>query len=186
MVDRSSAILLITAFFTLILGVVLLTSIAESEQGLVTKDSTENESITFAQCRDAEMTINDTGCNKTLTNAPTGWKLDDDKDACPLTAFTLKNCTGDTLTIATHYTVGLSTGVVEMRNVTNTICNVTSGTLLENNTFAGYSYCPDDYLTQSWNRTLMDVVVGFFGLALMIISVGLFYMIARKEGIIGI
>lgn len=189
MVDKSSAIWLITGFFMLILGIALLTSIASQEQAVVSKSLASNESIDFKSCRNEELDINDTTCNKTLANAPTGWQLNDADDSCPLTDFTLRNCSGDTLTITTDYLVTLATGVVELKNTSGTICgapNSTADIPGLNFTTATYAYCPSDYLTQSWSRTMMDTVVGFFALALMVIAVGIFYAIARKEQLIGI
>lgn len=189
MVDRSSAILIIIAFFTLILGVSLLTSIASQEQEMVSKDSISNETFDFAICRTdnaPNATINNTGCNRTLTQAPTGWKLLDTSNPCPLTGVVVRNCTAGILTITTDYVIPLGTGVIELKNTSDVICGPTDVThALANKTFIDYNYCPDDYLTQSWQRNLMDVVVGFFALTLMVISVGLFYSIAKKEGIIG-
>lgn len=187
MTERNSAILIIIAFFTLILGVSLLTAIASQEQAVVSKTSTANETVNFRTCRGEDILINDTGCNLTLTNAPTGWKLLDTDDPCPLTSLVMRNCTADTLTVSTDYIITLGTGIVELRNTSDVTCGGLDVTLpLGNNTFVDYKYCPDDYLTQSWQRSLLDVVVGFFAIALMVISVGLFYSIARREGIIGV
>lgn len=189
MVERSSAVMLIIAFFTLILGVSLLVTIGEQEQGLVTKEAVLNESDDFSACR-VEETINDTGCNFTVTNAPTGWKLDDTSNACPLTNFVLKNCTGHTLTITTDYVVDLATGIYELKNNSDVLCGNTTGDrypyALVNKTFVYYNYCPDDYLTQSWQRSIMDVVVGMFAIALLAISVGIFYAVLKREGLTGI
>lgn len=188
MVERSSTVLLIIAFFTLILGVSLLISIAEAEQNVVSKTHISNESDSFATCRNTALDINNTGCNETLTNAPAAgsWQLTDD-DSCPITNFVLQNCTGDTLTITTDYIVHLATGVYELKNVTDAICGIAAAPHpFGNTTFASYDYCADNYLNQSWQRSVMDVVVGLFAIALLVISVGLFYSIARREGIIGI
>jgi len=191
MVEKSSAALLIIGFFTLILGVALLTTIAEQEQVLVSKTQVLNESFHFYNCRteNENPTINETAptCNRTFTNAPAGWKLTGD-DACPLTHIVVRNCTADVLTITTDYLTDTTRGILMLVNTSDTTCGTVTGNNhdQENYTYMDYRYCPDNYLTQAWTRSVMDVVVGFFAIALLLVSVGIFYAIMKKEGIIGI
>jgi len=163
---------LIFAFVTLILGVALLSQISIITNSATDLSTTSNEAITMIkQGLDVNNTI-----AYTLTNAPTGWKASD----CPLTSFSLRNASGGTAwTLTTDYTVTLATGIVYLKNTTTTQLTAT------NLTYASYNYCGDDYLNLSWGRTLINLVSGFFAIALLLVSVALFYSVAKESGLMG-
>jgi hypothetical protein len=52
-----------------------------------------------------------------------------------------------------------------------------------NLTLITYLACPDTYVSQSWGRTIMNMVPGFFALAILAGIVYLIFVIARSEGI---
>jgi len=53
------------------------------------------------------------------------------------------------------------------------------------NTTAFYvSYYPMSYLTTGWNRTILNMTPGFFALALLGVSLALFYSVAKDFGLI--
>lgn len=52
-----------------------------------------------------------------------------------------------------------------------------------NTTSIVYNYCPTDYVS-SWGGTILNLVPGFFALALLAIGVGLFYGVARESNIL--
>lgn len=170
--ESKSLAFLITGFVLLIVGVSLLTPTAEIVLGQTDKLGISNEALDISSARiNAAGNINET-LEFTVTNNPTGWKSED----CPLTNFVYGNSTTD-YTLTTDYLVTLSTGVFTLKNTTTTI----SGT---NSTLADYTYCADDYLNSSWQRTVLNLVPGFFAIALLLIAVGLFYSVGKSEGVI--
>jgi hypothetical protein len=163
---------LILAFVTLLLGVVLIGTIASEGLHRTDKLVVVGEQHAFTAA------VGDVNITKsyTVTNAPTGWKSED----CPLTAITIKNVTGVALTLTTDYTITPSTGVYYLKNTTATCAMV--GT--DNNTYVDYTYCGDDYMNSTWGRTSINLVAGFFALGILLTSVGLFYSAAKDTGII--
>ena len=81
------------------------------------------------------------------------------------------------MTDVVDYTFTESTGVIVFNNTANV--NLSTSNL----TTATYQYCESDYLTQGWNRTILNLVPGFFALALLGIGIGLFYAVGKREGI---
>ena len=53
-----------------------------------------------------------------------------------------------------------------------------------NDTYISYAYCGDNYLNSAWGRTVLNLVAGFFALALLGIGIGTFYSIAKDANII--
>ena len=168
---------LILGFVMLIIGVILVGVIAQQTNLRTDKLSVGNES--HALDEDGFPLINGTTAY-TITNAPTGWKSTD----CPLTNFIVTNQSGQALTLTTDYTVTLSTGEYLLVNNDNT--NTTYGLYgdLENSTYVSYTYCADDYLNQSWGRSVLDLVSGFFAIALLLGAIALFYSVAKDTGIL--
>lgn len=183
--DNKNVALLVGAFVSIIIGVSLLTVISSEEQAVVAKTSVFNETLDFQVCmtENENPTINNTGCNLTVANAPTGWKLQND-DSCPLTTIVLRNGTADTLTVTTDYVASAATGIIELKN-TSAVYN---GLALpsENETYVDYLYCPDDYINASWARSVSDIIPGFFAIALLALGVGLFFAVMKNEGLTGI
>jgi len=169
---------LILAFVTLILGVVLVGVIAT--QGLLVTDKigVAAESHVIASGIDVgrNKSIINSSIVYTLTNAPTGWKVND----CPITAFVITNSSGDELTITTDYLLTASAGTFTF--VDNDALNNTIG--WDNVTLATYDYCGDDYMNLGWGRTGINLVSGFFALSILLISIGLFYSVAKDTGMI--
>jgi len=162
---------LILAFITLILGVALLSSVAVLTNTATDKTSIRNESITIIK--------NATNVNGTyvyqLAQSPTGWKLSD----CPITNLVLTNSSDNTAwTLTTDYTVTLANGTLLLVNTTTTQLTA------DNLTYANYEYCGDDYINLGWSRTLIDMISGFFALALLGVSLALFYSVAKETGLI--
>ena len=173
----SSAQKLILAFVTLIIGVLLITQISTS-----VNDKTATVDV-VGETHKTTMVANNVSdvVAYTVTNAPTGWKVND----CPLTNFAIKNASGTTLTVTTDYTVTASTGVYYVKNTTAT--NKASGFFnpANNYTYVDYTYCGDEYMNVGWGRTVMNIVPGFFAIALLLVAVALFYSVARESGLLG-
>jgi len=171
---------LVLAFVTLLLGAVLIGVIATN--GLAVTDRTGVSSESHIILPTILTGRNSTDINDsivyTITNAPTGWKLSDN---CPITSFSLTNSTGTALTETTDYVVDLDAGTwvfVNSAGLNDTIDVAT------NETLAGYQYCPDDYMNLTWGRTVINLVSGFFALALLGASLGLFYDVAKDTGML--
>ena len=81
------------------------------------------------------------------------------------------------LTDIVDYTFTPSTGIIVFNNTDNVNGSVS------NTTLATYQYCNSNYLTQGWTRTILNLVPGFFALALLGIGIGLFYAVGKTEGI---
>ena len=162
---------LVLGFVTIILGAVLIGSIATNGLLVTQKKSLTNEAVDISSARNALGNI-DESVEITVANAPTSWKQAD----CPLTSVTYGNASED-YTITTDYLITLSTGILTLKNTT-TVIDGTNDTLID------YTYCGDDYLNLSWGRTLVNIVSGFFAIAILLVGLGLFYSVAKDTGIL--
>jgi len=112
------------------------------------------------------------------------WRIDD--SSCSTTEYLVENATGTDLTDNTDYVIyptnGVCTGVTagDIRFLNTALVNRSNS----NTTTVTYGYCPEGYLTQSWQRVILDLVPGFFAIALLIFSVGMFYSVAKEAGIL--
>jgi hypothetical protein len=168
---------LVLAFVTLLLGAVLVAQVASQGLLVTDKGSKVDEINSIATGRVAGGNINGS-VNFTLTGAnQIAWKQDD----CVLTNFVLSNSSGSALTLNTDYNVDLTKARF---NLLNTSTTSGYGSLHNNNTYADYTYCRDDYLNLSWGRTLTNLVAGFFALAVLLVSIGMFYGVAKDTGML--
>lgn len=160
---------LILAFVTLIVGLVFVSQIAVIGNAATGKTSVADESHIIVK----NVTDINTTYVYTITNYPTGWKTTD----CPITSVTLSNSSGTAFTVTTDYVFTAAAGTFTLKN--------TSAVLLtaDNLTYVDYIYCGDDYLNLSWGRTFINLVPGFFALTLLLVSVGLFWSVAKDYGI---
>jgi hypothetical protein len=168
---------LLFAFVTLIVGVVLLGTISTSVLSVNSGTNVVNET----QAIDAAIsggTVN-TNYPFNVTYAPTGWKADA-TDGCPLTGIAIKNATNTALVRDTDYTFYPTNGSWTLKGTTVN----TSKFWANNNSYVSYTYCGDDYMNLGWGRSVLSVGVGMFAIALLIVSVGLFFSIARDYGLV--
>jgi len=172
--------LLVIAFLALILGVALIGQVATNTDATTSKLNVVNETIDISSVRLADeiLSINES-VELSIANAPAGWKQSD----CPITNFVLYNQTEDAVTETTDYVFTASTGVLTLVN--STAYTDDGAIQVLNNTFADYTYCGDDYLNSTWGRSVLDMVSGFFALALLGVGIWLMYGVFRNEGIIG-
>lgn len=165
---------LVLAFVTLLLGAVLIGTVATNGLAVTDKKVISNEVEAFTPVNAGD--INTTEVH-TVTNAPTSWKVND----CPLTSVAIKNASGGTaLTDTTDYTLTASAGTFLLKNTTTTVAMIGA----DNNTYVDYTYCGDDYMNLTWGRTLINLVAGFFALAILGVSLGLFYSVGKDTEII--
>jgi hypothetical protein len=167
---------LLLAFITLIIGLVLVGQVATVGQGVTSTKSITGETQALATNGTDLNTTGMTGATYTIVNYPTSWKVLD----CPITSFSIKNSSGSALVADTDYTFTASSGQFVLLRT-----DLTKATLYPSNvSYQSYVYCGDDYLDVSWGRTVLNLTPGFFALALLIFSVGMFYSLARDAGII--
>jgi hypothetical protein len=173
----SSSQKLILAFVTLILGAILIATAAGLANDVTQKVSVrESQVVTMVPGGGG---INET-INYTVANPPVGWQVQD----CPLAGYSLTNKSGTTFTEATDWAFTTTTGVWRMLN---TSANLADLGLADgaNLTYVTYTYCPVDYVNSSFGRSGISIMIGLFAIAILLVSVGLFYSIAKENGIIG-
>ena len=168
---------LVLAFVTLLLGVVLVSTVATQGLAITDKQYKADETVSIATTRlPGSLDINETAANLSLTTVTqSAWKQND----CPLTNVVVTNSSGTALVVDTDYQVELSLATIRILNTTDTRDNIA-----DNNTLVDYNYCGDDYLNLTWGRTAVNLIGGFFALAILLVSVGLFYSVAKDTGIL--
>jgi len=168
--EQANVSKLIYAFVLLILGIVVIGTIADVSSGITTKVSLINETINIADARNVSGTTHALNYSVDIfvANYPTDWKTTE----CVIGGFSLVNQSGTVLTATTDYDFTPSTGAI---NFYNTLEANMSGT--SNLTYGSYNYCNDDYLTQSWSRSITNLIAGFVAITLLLISIGLFYSV---------
>ena len=163
---------LILVFVMGILGVIGIGIVASQILTNTQQAFTTDESISIAAARVAGNDINTT-YQFTLTNAPTGWELNDAD--CQINNFVLTNASG-TVINSGNYTLTASTGKFTLGNTT------TLGDMVSNTTLADYNYCADGYVADSFGRSSLNMVSGFFALMILIVFVAAVYLIIRNMG----
>jgi len=174
--ENNNVAKIIVGFFMIILGVVLIASVANSSDAVTSKVNIVNETIDLSTARDEGGNgINITSSNYTVTNAPTSWKVTE----CPISGVLYGNATADWAS-GTDYNFYAASGILQVLN--STITGTESiGT---NDTYVDYTYCPDSYVNIAWGRSVLNLVAGFFALAIMGLGLGLFYSVAKDAGVI--
>lgn len=164
---------IILAFATLLIGIVLISSVAINTQLVTTPTQVTSESLNIASLRIVANNIN-ASKNVTLANAGLldagGW-VDN--------SVTIKNASGTTISTG-NFTVDYTNDRITFLNTTFMVQLGGAG----NTTLATYQYYASDYLNATWQRTVLNMIGGFFAIALMLISVGLFYSVGKDIGII--
>jgi len=173
---------LILGFLVLIVGIALIGSVASNTLIATDKTSVYDEALDISGARlgagACPMSINTTYPFE-VANLPTGWKTND----CPIASFSMKNQTSVAATLTTDYVVFVNNGTLFLKNTTRFVgddCAASS-----NATTLSYNYCADGYMNIQWGRSILNLVAGFFALALLGASVGIFYSVARDAGMIG-
>lgn len=158
---------LILAFVTLLIGVVLIGQVASEGNSRTNLDSAFEQINVMAA-------NNGTGVNSSEVFGPLTVLGDTNVD-CVLTAYTFENSSGTDLTETTDYVLDTDAGTFTLTNTSfSPLFEVTTG---DNLTNISYSYCPVGYMTQGWGRTAIDLAPGFFAIALLLTSIGLFYSV---------
>ena len=164
---------LVLAFVTLIIGIVLIGSISDSTialtqlSGIAEIKPILNSNTTY---------INDTTVY-TVSHTET-------VNTCPLTNFVLTNQSGFVLPegATQAYIVDLTTGTYTIRDTAGGVAALMASGLY-NNSYVSYDYCPTGYVS-GWGGTILNLVPGFFALAILGFSLGMFYSLGKEAGIL--
>ena len=164
---------LITAFVLLIVGVALIGVVAQQIRiGTETSDIS-NESFSLATFRaDFSDNIN-TSAIVNLTNAygDDDWQWNE----CSISVTSMAFANGTALATTTDYNA-TANGAIALYNSSSFYDSA-------NTTNVIYSYCADDYMNLGWGRSVMQIVPGFFAIAMLLIALAMFYGIAKESGL---
>lgn len=164
---------LIGAFVTLLIGIMFLTNVSSETLDKTALKGADNETvdITLARARLNNSIL--TNFSDVLLHAPAGWETDD-SDCNVLQNVVYKTNNGTTLVLNTHYNLTTNKGRVALLN--DSFWQISTQS---NNTVITYLYCGQNYLSENWSRTVLNTAPGLFGLALLLVSVGLFWSIGK-------
>ena len=169
---------LVLAFVTLIVGLVLVGQVATTTNG-VTNTKSYTESINYASAFNATGSINSSVLFYPIkaTEAASGWRTDIPVcDVSEVIYGTYTNSTGSVYTDPTDI-VRNDAGyfyLVNTAKVNKTKDNITIFTT---------NYCDDGYIS-GWGGSVLMLVPGFFALALLGVSLALFYSLAQQTGML--
>ncbi len=173
---------LVLGFVFLIIGIALIGTIASEVNNKVDRTVVVDESndlsanlcvVGIGGTLSTGLDESVVGCNITVTNYPTDWKVSD----CPLTDVVVGNSTLD-FTEGTDYNLFASRGMIQMLNTSISQLGYANTTVVD------YTYCADDYLNTSWGRSVLVTVPGFFALALLSVALWLFYAVFRNSNLL--
>ena len=178
MAEKNKTIVtLVSVTVLIILAIAFLSSIADTTLGTTEKLKIADESFNLntACYVGGQVNESDSDCNRTVTNAPTSWKQEDSD--CYLSGVVVTNATGTALTLNTDYRVYSSTGVIQFLNTTATETTA----LVSNVTLIDYSYCGNNYMADSWGRSILNTNVGLFAIAILVAIVLVVYLLLEKK-----
>ena len=168
---------LIIGFVGLIIGLALIPQIAITTNG-VTGLTAATDTVNIAGARLPGGGALNESYTFTIANALTTgtWKADESE--CEVFPITLKNQSGATMTDPTHYVYVTGPGTFTLKN------HASLNQSGSNTTTVSYDYCPADYIAVSWGRSVLSLVVGFFALSILGVSLFIFYSVAKDAGIL--
>jgi len=175
--------IIIGAAVVLILGIVLVSIIAEQSNN-ATSTTVYTQSLTIPR-NDTANGVNSSVKFHLTHGCPYATNDFRGEIGCELTILSVKNVSGVALTDPTDY-VGYANGAVCSGNVSGDLIFKNSTNLvaqLSNATTITYSTCAEDYVAQSWGRTMLNMVPGFFAMAILIGAAFLIFKITKTEGI---
>ena len=178
---------LILGFLVLVVGLALISSITSSVIDVTQKTGVNNETVDISAARlnsgACPMEINGT-YPLLVVNVPADWRS---QGGCPLTVFSMWDVWNVQATVTTDYTFFGDNGTLYLQNTTAFVWDNCSaaGVVAPNATLVAYDYCGENYMDLGWGRSVLNLVVGFFAIGLLGVSVGLFYSVARDTGLIG-
>jgi len=172
--------IIISLFIAVLIGAVILNISAGQVNDLTGLDYTTDS----AQLITRNTTGIDASVTYTVSEAPTGWKAASDS-GCALTNFVLTNGTtggAGTFTVTTDYVVDLQHGTYTMVNSATALALLGGETGNDNSTVASYNNCPDGYQS-GFGGASLNLIPGFFALAILVSVAFLIFWILRREGV---
>jgi len=180
--ENKNVTLIIAAFAALLIGVSLIGVIATEEQKVTDLTKILNERIDISGAWTNTTHVNITYpfyASQRYDVSLDRWKIDNSE--CNMVAKSFGNSSHE-FTVTTDYSL-TTTGTLTLGASTEASLALRNVRAANNLTYLDYSYCADDYLNAGWNRTVLDLVLGFFAIGLMLVSVGLFYQVLKNEGL---
>ena len=180
--------ILIAAFVAVIVGVMLIGSIATETYGKTGRGSyVADESLNLSTSYNGASGFMNQTIMRTLANKGVQCYNGDGKWVSGSVYIT--NSSGTVLTSG-NYTVDYSNQTIVFKNTSTTdpvsYAVIVGAPFFKGNiTLIDYAYYPSDYMCEGWQRTVLNMVPGFFGIAILAIGIGMFYKVAQEEGIIG-
>jgi len=162
----------IAVAIAIMIGVIFVSIIADETSQRTLKLTSYGEGIALVNPN--ATLVNETAVY-TVTNAPTGWEIQD----CPLTSVAITNKTGSALTPTTDYIFDASAGTFTLVGTDKTKALVP----VDNKTYVTYTYCGKDYVS-GWAGTVTNMVPGFFALALLLVAAMVLYFVLREKDIL--
>jgi len=183
--DSKNVSLLLGAFIAILIGAVLIGTVASEGLKKTTTLRITSENISIADMRNVTA-CNSEGCDILMSYNVTvnvseenalAWK----RESCALSdiSIVMQNISdaNQLLTLGTDYIFTEEYGNFSLRNTTIV------GQVKGNRTFVNYTYCPDEYVNVAWGRTIINLVPGFFALAILGIGISLLLIVLKREGI---
>jgi len=180
--EKNNSLLLVAAFMAMVIGVALLISISTQEQILTSTIRVSNESFDFGAAATESYSNINGSYNFTITDLAQPNEIGDEfiSSACIITMY---NASGGALyTEDTHYSVNCGLNIFSFLNHSQTVNDSKTG----NDTMITYEFTDKNYIKESWQRSVLDLVPGFFALSLLLIGIGLLYAILKRENLLNI
>jgi hypothetical protein len=169
--------ILIGAFVAILLGVVLVSVVADQTEKITQLNGVSNESISLTTVRGVDSEINESKANISLAYSNIGsraWRQAN--SYCYITNSLVKNASGTTLTSGTDYQLNTVTGQIHFLSTA-----AVNQSFASNLTSINYQYCPDNVVGESWARTITDLIAGFFVLGILGIGIFLVIKLTKDE-----
>ena len=168
---------LILGFVIILMGVILVSQVAD-QTVLTTQKGTQTENLNLVVARIAGGALDPAVKFNLSTGAPNvehpnvNWRFNDAYTDCIPTTVTVKNQSGSTMTVTTDYAYTKATGTLTLVNNPN--MNFSEGAGANTSTVT-YGYCQNQYMATSWNRTILNLVPGFFALGVFVFAAFLIF-----------
>jgi len=173
---NNTVILMVSTMILIIVGIAFLTSISDQTTHNTQKTIVTDEQVLLSAETACPSGAINTSYVHTLTNAPTGWKTEDSD--CYITGLVVTNSSGSAFTVTTDYVLDSDAGTLTFKNTALVNQSCATG---DNITLVDYQYCGDNYLSESWGRSILNVNVGLFALAILIGAIALVYLLLGKN-----
>ena len=183
MAKMNDMMLLMSGFIALIIAVALVTPLANSGQQ-ATGFGVATETVDITAARMVANNINESVYFHLANGCPNSNWRSDHISVCALSNMGITNSSGSVLADPTDV-VFVANGAVCSGKNSGDLHFVNSTQLVKynsNSTTVKYQYCPEGYLTSSWGASAINLTMGFFALAAFLTSVGMFYALARNNG----